>query len=242
LSGSHLQYIAPSGPNGQLFVNQGGVLSSILFGSALFTTGADTVDFTHLTSAQQSAGAPLYNGLGGSDVVVLPSVANYNESLGNTGGTLNWNPASTFQTGSLVGDTYSVTGSDGNYDIALGSGTDTVSINGNGNSNIIAGGGTDIITINGTGHSIITPGSGTLNATIGGGGIVEFTSTTAPVTGSITFAPGVNETLQIDGTTMPTIPIDGFAAGDNVDLQGFCFSSLQSAQIPVFAKDRTNFR
>src|SRR5262249_44583497 len=49
----------------------------------LFTVNADQVDFNNLTSDQKVAiqnGSQIYVGLGGADTVILPSVANYNES------------------------------------------------------------------------------------------------------------------------------------------------------------------
>jgi hypothetical protein len=125
---------------------------------------------------------------------------NDNVTLPNSGG-------ATFYTGSTASDiNYRVTGGSGNY-------------------NIVEGAGTEFITIDGNGSSTITPGSGTLNATIGGKGAVELTSTTAPTTGSITFAPNTTETLQIDGTTMPASTIYGFLPGDTIYLAGVPFSS-----------------
>ena len=59
---------------------------------ALFTPGADTVDFNFLKPEQKLAireGANFYDGLGGNDVVTLPNIANYNQSIGG-GLTLNW--------------------------------------------------------------------------------------------------------------------------------------------------------
>ena len=58
--------------------------------SPLFTTGSDVVDFNNLSINQKSAISVsslrdvLYAGLGGSDTVTLPSIANYQESLGTT--------------------------------------------------------------------------------------------------------------------------------------------------------------
>jgi hypothetical protein len=169
----------------------------------LFTTGADTVDFNNLTSGKIAAingNADLYNALGGNDVVTLPNVANYQLTPSVT-----WNPSQTFTIGALTdtsANTDTVTGGDGNDKIA------------------IIGPATVNLTINGNGHSRIAPGAGTLNATISGGGKVELTSTTMPISGSIAFAPGVNETLQIDGTTMPTSTIYGFGPGETIDLAG----------------------
>jgi hypothetical protein len=131
----------------------------------LFTTGADTVDFNNLTANQQAAiavGANIYLGLGGSDVVTLPDEVNYNESVGN-GHTLGWTdtPASTFYTGSQFGDTYTVNGDDGNYNIVEGAGTEFITINGDGDSTITAGSGTDNISFNGDGNNTIDAGTGT---------------------------------------------------------------------------------
>ena len=140
--------------------------------STLFTTGADVVDFNNLTPDQQAAiagGAALNDGLGGDDVVTLPNVANYNESVGD-GETLGWNPSQTFTTGSLAGQTYTVNGGDGSYNIALGAGNDSVTINGNGNSTITAGSGTDTVTITGNGNNSISLGPGTDAVTISGTG------------------------------------------------------------------------
>jgi autotransporter passenger strand-loop-strand repeat protein len=146
----------------------------ITLGGSLFTTGADTVDFNALTSDQQAAiagGADIYHGLGGNDVVTLPSKANYNERVGG-GKTLGWTntTASTFYTGSQAGNTYKVNGRDGNYYIQEGSGTETITINGDGSSTIIAGSGNDTISITGNGANNITIGSGTDNVTISGSG------------------------------------------------------------------------
>ncbi|MGY4414861.1 hypothetical protein ACVWW4_006597 [Bradyrhizobium sp. LB7.1] len=141
----------------------------VLLGSDLFTSGAEGVDFNDLLPVQQVAiagGADLYHGLGGSDSVRLPTITNYNVSLGNAGGTLGWDPTQTFQTGSLVGDHYSVTGSDGSYRIALGAGADTVTINGSGSSIITTGGGPATIAINGSGANTINLGTGSANITV----------------------------------------------------------------------------
>ena len=104
-------------------------ITEFVSGPPLFTTGADDVNFNTLTTDQKTAiagGADIYHGLGGNDVVTLPNVANYNEDVGN-GQTLGWTDtaASTFYTGSLAGDTYHVTGGDGDYFIVEGAGTES---------------------------------------------------------------------------------------------------------------------
>ena len=161
---------------------------------ALFTSGADTVDFNSLTPSQDDAiadGADVYNGLGGGDVVALPSVVNYNESVGS-GKTLGWTNTSqsTFDTDSQPGDTYTISGTDGDYFIDEGAGTEFVTIDGNGKQtqsmraraktrsrspatsrNTIEGGsGADAVTITGDGANQIDAGSGRETVTINGDG------------------------------------------------------------------------
>jgi hypothetical protein len=180
---------------------------------ALFTTSADSVDFNNLTSAQQAAiagGANVYNGLGGSDIVTLPSIANYNVSLASAGGTLNWDPSQTFVTGSQVGNNYTVYGSDGSYKVALGAGSDTVAINGNGSSTITAGSGSstiDTITINGTGTNTINLGTEAANITLtGSNNNIDFFS--------------ANETATLVLPAHFKENISGFTSGDVIDLKG----------------------
>ena len=97
----------------------------------LFTSGSsESVDFINLTTDQQAAiagGADIYRGLGGSDVVMLPNILNYNESIGNSQ-TLNWQSGSTFYTGDTAGQNYTITGGDGTYKVSLGTGNDQVNI------------------------------------------------------------------------------------------------------------------
>ena len=141
--------------------------------AALFTTGADTVNFNSLTTAQQAAiqnnPSSIYDGLGGDDVVTLPSAANFNESVGD-GDTLNWSSTTPFVTGSRPGNAYTIKGTDGNYDLQLGAGSDTVTIDGDGSSTIAAGSGDNTITITGNGNNTITLGAGDDVATISGTG------------------------------------------------------------------------
>ena len=95
---------------------------------ALFTNGSDTVNFNALTpdqAAEVAAGADLYHGLGGSDTVTLPDIANYNESVGN-GKTLGWVAGTTFIAGDTAAPTYTITGGNGPDIIQLGAGIDTV--------------------------------------------------------------------------------------------------------------------
>jgi hypothetical protein len=189
--------------------------------AALFTTGADAVNFNNLQPSQQAAIAAgpstiLYNGLGGSDSVTLPSVASYNVSLSSAGGTLGWDSSQTFQTGSLAGDSYHVTGSDGSYKIALGAGSDTITITGNGNSTIYAGTGSDAITINGSGANTINIGTGTATITLSGSN------------NNISFnghAGTANLFLQQNFKEN----INGFTSGDFIDLLNVGNVTLSSA-------------
>jgi hypothetical protein len=179
--------------------------------STLFTTGADVVDFNDLTSDQQSAiaaGADIYDGLGGNDVVTLPDAANFSEIV--EGHLLNWSSTTPFQTGSLADQTYTVNGSDGNYDIDLGAGSDTVTIIGDGSSTIAGGSGTGNIFINGNGANNITIGAGTDNVTVKGTGANTISAGTSPAgititnfAGSLTgFAPSpsTGATIKLTGT------------------------------------------
>jgi autotransporter passenger strand-loop-strand repeat protein len=233
----------------------------ITAGTPLFTTASDTVNFSNLTTAQQSAiaaGAETTNGLGGGDTVTL-NAAN-----------------STFQTNSGVGQATSVTASDnGNYNVTLGqgddsvtingggtstvagtsgsysidfggSGNETVTINGNGNSTIVGNAGSDTITIIGTGNSDFFVGTGTDTLSISGGGEL---SVSGQLNGSATIGSnstlelengasggsitfnGSAGTLKIDGTAMPTDVISGFVVGDAIDLAGFNLTSLNGATL-----------
>jgi hypothetical protein len=177
----------------------------------LFTTGADRVDFNSLTPDQQSAiaaGADLYNGLGGNDVVTLPNVGNYNESLGSAGGTLNWNPNQTFSTGSVAGNNYTVNGGDGSYNIALGAGNDTVNVTGTGTNTItgttgkytinLGGTGVDNVTITGDGASTIVGNAGADTIAITGNGANNITAGTGAV--SVTIKGDGNNTIDASST------------------------------------------
>jgi hypothetical protein len=187
---------------------------------SLFTVAADTVDFNSLTSPQQAAiagGADIYDGLGGNDLITLPNKANYNESVG-TGKTLGWvdTPASPFQTGSQIGDTYTVNGGDGDYYIAEGAGTESITINGDGNSNITAGSGSDTISITGNGHSTLTAGTGSAAVSTNGTGDNQFDG---DLTGSAAISGGgtLDITGALDGSatigTNSTLELEGLASG-----------------------------
>jgi len=56
-------------------------------------------------------------------------------------------------------------------------------------------------------------------------GTLELGNWQAAGTGAITFAPAVDPTLAIDGNTMPTNQIDGFASGDSIDLTSVAFTN-----------------
>ncbi len=208
---------------------------------ALFTTGADTVDFNSLTAAQQSAiasGANIYNGLGGDDVVTLPVVANYDESVGG-GMTLGWTntSASTFTTGSREGDTYQVFGGDGDYFIDEGAGTEFITIDGDGSSTISPGSGDDTISIGGGGSLDVT-GALKGSATVAGSSTLEILGSGS--TANIAFASGAtNATLKIDGSVMPTGLISGLAVDETIDLTGVAYDSSGGAT--VLEQDGKNY-
>jgi serralysin len=192
----------------------------------LFSTGSDVVDFNGrddvtpgegLTAPQRAGliATPLGNvvdALGGSDVVHLPSLANYNELIGTDKDTkqpapptLGWTNATVFRTDSLAGDTPTITGTTGNYNIVAGAGNDTININGSGTNTITGGTGTEKITLSGGGTDTIS----------GGKGNVDFASTSS-LTGTLT----INQNAAFQS-------IGGYVAGTlNVTDQG---SSLETA-------------
>jgi autotransporter passenger strand-loop-strand repeat protein len=168
-----------TGSSFQLFSDgSGGTIIKI--GSSLFTPGADVVNFNSLLPSQMAAiaaGADIYNGLGANDVVTLPNVANYKESVGG-GKTLGWaNGASQpFSTDSRPGDVYAVSGGNGSYFINAGSGTDKIAISGGGTSYVSAGTGIFDITVGGGGRIVLESDNGNVgsgSATIAAKSVVE---------------------------------------------------------------------
>jgi autotransporter passenger strand-loop-strand repeat protein len=151
-----------TGDSFRLTSDNGNGGTDIQLAAALFTSGADNVDFNSLTPAQLdavNAGAELYNSLDGDDTVVLPDPANYQLTP-----TVAWDPTQTF----TMGDGNDMlTGGDGNYIVSLGSGNDTVTL-GNGNDMVTVGGGTDTITV-GSGTDTIVGGAGLDSITLGSG-------------------------------------------------------------------------
>ena len=149
----------------------------------LFTTGADTVNFNvpYLTSNQIAAiiaGADKYDGLGGNNVVTLPTEANETESLGD-GETLGWHDSlnSLFHTDSLAGQNYTVNGDDGDYYINCGAGNDTINIDNldpsvhTSYNTIVGGSGDNVVNIlNCNGDNTVTAGTGPLQLNINGYG------------------------------------------------------------------------
>ncbi len=140
----------------------------------LFTSAGDTVDFNNLTEEQKAsiaANNDVYHGKGGSDTVVLPDPANYDQVVGkdkdNNDITLNWESSTTFFTESRAGDTYLVAARAGNHVIVAGAGNDAVTIDGNGNNTITAGSGsTSVVMISGGGNNTIVGGTGKANIDI----------------------------------------------------------------------------
>src|SRR5262249_27746473 len=63
------------------------------------------------------------------------------------------------------------------------------------------------------------------------GGTLELSSAGAVGTGAIALVSGFSDALRIDGTSMPTNIISGFAPGDTIDLASVSFSSSGSATL-----------
>jgi hypothetical protein len=96
-------------------------------------------------------------------------------------------------------------------------------------------------TLTGSG-SLVMEGGGTLVMSGGdaftgstlisaSGGTLELSSSGAVGTGPITFGSGLSATLRIDGSTMPTNVISGFAPGDTIDFAGIAFDSSGRATL-----------
>ena len=177
-------------------------------GDSLFTTHSDQVDFNNLTSAQKldiQEGSQIWLGEGGSDRVVLPSLANYNESVGG-GKFLGWTNTSLAirhrlrSWRRLPGRRHGW-----HYYIVGGSGSDTVTISGKGSSFYA-----------GRRHRSrdhqgrrLRQGYGYVDgsSTIGSGSTLEITTRTAPSPDQVpivTSSAGSGGTLIIDGTNFPT--------------------------------------
>jgi hypothetical protein len=197
---------------------------------ALFTTGAETVDFNSLMGDQPaavSAGADLYNALGGGDTITLPEAASGDTSASLAGTTKTFDLKKTFVVGDNAGVSTSITGGNGSYNIALGAGTDKVTINGGGSSTVAAGTGTDTLNISG-GGSIKVVGdfdasATNLNgsATIGSGSTLEFNG--VGVSGLSFLGPAISFTdgsgvLKLDQPNNFFGQITGLTVGDEIVL------------------------
>jgi autotransporter passenger strand-loop-strand repeat protein len=88
---------------------------------------------------------------------------------------------------------------------------------------VLLGGTASGTTISSGGLEDVLSGGITSNATISGGKL-ELANGASAGSGAITFA-GSGGVLKIDGTTMPTNVISGFAPGDTIDLAAVTFSS-----------------
>jgi hypothetical protein len=105
-----------------------------------------------------------------------------------------------------------------NNTITLGTGNDTVTLDGKGNSVVVAGSGVDNLNISGGANLVVSSTSTFIgSATIGATSTLELGPAIAP--GTITFT-GSGARLQIDGDTMPTQTIMGMVAGDTITLSG----------------------
>lgn len=190
--------------------------------ASLFTPGADTVDFNHLTDAQSQAialGADLHHGLGGSDIVTLPNYGDFN--------TANF----IFDTGSQPGETYTVVGANGGvYDIVEGAGSESIAMS-SGISNITAGSGADVITIKGGASSSVTAGTGSLILSISGGSTLKIVGN---VTGnaSAEITEGTLEFTAASDADVTFLPAPGFKAYTYFPLaHPVSFSSLHPTSI-----------
>jgi autotransporter passenger strand-loop-strand repeat protein len=93
---------------------------------------------------------------------------------------------------------------------------------------VYSGGTTSDTTVDGGGSATIQSGGAIEGVTVISGGTLELEDG-ATASGSIDYS-GSGGTLQIDGTTMPTNVISGFAPGDTIDLAGVTVGSLEWLQ------------
>jgi hypothetical protein len=100
-----------------------------------------------LTANQQAAiagGADIYHGLGGSDVVTLPDVGNYQLTSNVT-----WDPTKTFVETDTAGQHVTITSGNGFENIKVGDGNDTINIGASG-GNVTIGSGSNTVTSSAT--------------------------------------------------------------------------------------------
>lgn len=83
--------------------------------------------------------------------------------------------------------------------------------------------GAGVVTLNG--NNSFTGGT-----TIDTGSTLEIGATGTAGSGAITFS-GSSDTLKLDGTTMPSNTLNGFAAGDRIDLAGIAFDNTGSVSL-----------
>jgi hypothetical protein len=202
----------------------------------LFTTGDNTVDFAGtlsgvlgLTPAQVqaiNAGAQLYNALGGTDTVTLPSsldgttyplVPQSGAPAINPG--IMWDPSQTFVVGSAADGPSNIdtiyAGTPGvptlgSYQIHVnGAATATITLYDNSNAinnTITLGTGNDTVTLDGNGNSTVVGEGGNSNLYISGGAYAIVSST---FSGSANI--GANSTLEIQGSPIAIAALSGSA-------------------------------
>jgi hypothetical protein len=180
---------------------------------SLFTPFQDLVNFNNLNSTQtqiMESGEDVSNGGGGGDTVTLPDRAHYDFAAAGSVGF-------SFSTGSTTSDARTtstgtpiisnrVYGTDGNYNITLGAGTDAVQITGDGANTITGGSGLGYVTISGSGTETINVKGGTQSLTLAGSATV-----------TINFS-GVNQAVSFSDVSQFSgkIYVTGFQAGDYI--------------------------
>jgi autotransporter-associated beta strand protein len=220
-SGATLDLDGSSGSVGSLagggtVTNNGGATASLTAGADNASTSfSGTIkDGNHATGlVKTGSGTLTLSGVdtytGGTKVTGGALSISADDNLGN-GGTLALGNGTTLDLTASFTLAHAITiAGDPTFDVAAGQ---TVTIS----STISDGAQAGELEKTGGGTLVLSAGNTYSGGTTIEGGTLELGSSTAAGSGAITF--GSDVTLAIDGTTMPSNTIDGFTAGDTIDL------------------------
>ncbi len=208
-------------------------------GNPVYMPGVFTVIDTVVNGGQ----VDVYDGGVASDTVIISGVQDVNGTA--IGTVVSGGSEAVLSGGVDIGTVVS-----GGSEAVLSGGVDigTVVVNGGddlvepgevASGTVVVSGGNDVYgtaigtIVSGGGEQFVGSG-GVASGTVIGGGVMDV-QVDAIVSGSIDFAAHTSGLLQIDGTTMPTNPISGFAPGDFIYLPGTAPDSPISASYNLAA-------